>query len=272
MPEPAERESHIAVNNTSLFVKTWTPPADSNAIPILLLHDSLGSTDLWRTFPVKLCAATGRKVIAYDRAGFGRSDAQHELPDHDFVTAEAAVLFPLLCRELGISRCIPFGHSVGGAMALLMAAHHPHLCEAVITESAQAFVEARTIAGIQAAEAGFRRPGGLDRLKKWHGEKAAWVLNAWTQIWLSPEFASWTIRDDLPRITCPVLILHGDRDEYGSDAFPAAIAAGAGGDSELHLLPACGHVPHREQEEHILALIGRFLSRPERIPIPGNRA
>jgi pimeloyl-ACP methyl ester carboxylesterase len=46
---------------------------------------------------------------------------------------------------------VPFGHSVGGAMAVATAARIPDRCAAVITESAQAFVEDRTVAGIRAA-------------------------------------------------------------------------------------------------------------------------
>jgi len=47
------------------------------------------------------------------------------------------------------------------------------------------------------------------------------VLDAWTDVWLSPEFASWTLEPDLPLVTCPVLVIHGDSDEYGSVRFAA---------------------------------------------------
>ncbi|HVK09494.1 MAG TPA: IS110 family transposase [Gemmataceae bacterium] len=47
------------------------------------------------------------------------------------------------------------------------------------------------------------------------------MLDAWTDVWLSPEFASWTLEPDLPLVTCPVLVIHGDSDEYGSVRFAA---------------------------------------------------
>jgi pimeloyl-ACP methyl ester carboxylesterase len=48
--------------------------AEAAKAPLVLMHDSLGSVDLWREFPAQLAAATGREVIAYDRLGFGHSD------------------------------------------------------------------------------------------------------------------------------------------------------------------------------------------------------
>ncbi|NIE88387.1 alpha/beta hydrolase, partial [Burkholderia sp. Tr-860] len=57
-----------------LYAQRWPRPADGAATPpapILMLHDSLGCVALWREFPAELARATGRDVIAYDRAGFG---------------------------------------------------------------------------------------------------------------------------------------------------------------------------------------------------------
>ena len=61
-----------------LFTRTWmpadVPDAARHAGPIVLFHDSLGCVELWRDFPARLGLATRRRVIAYDRLGFGRSD------------------------------------------------------------------------------------------------------------------------------------------------------------------------------------------------------
>src|SRR3546814_17573834 len=66
------------------------------------------------------------------------------------------------------------------------------LFRSLITESAQMYAEEHTLAGIRQAKAAFAQPGQLDRLKKYHGEKAAWVLSAWIDTWLSPGFADWS--------------------------------------------------------------------------------
>ncbi|HBZ05569.1 MAG TPA: alpha/beta hydrolase, partial [Massilia sp.] len=59
---------------------------------------------------------------------------------------------PALQRELDFGRFAAFGHSVGGGMAVHCAARHPEQCLALVTESAQAFVEERTLAGIREAK------------------------------------------------------------------------------------------------------------------------
>ncbi len=253
-------DADIAVPGGVIFTRVWNP-ARSRLAPIILLHDSLGSVDLWREFPAALAQATARPVAAYDRLGFGRSTPRHELPDTDFIREEAEVLFPPLLEGLGISDFLLFGHSVGGPMAITIAAGHPDRCRLVITESAQAFVEERTLAGIQAAKEAFARPKQFARLVKWHGDKAQWVLDAWTRTWLSPARRSWSLDAALARVRCPVLAIHGDGDEYGSEAFPRRITKKVQGPARMELLSACGHVPHRERREEVLRLAAGFIHR-----------
>jgi pimeloyl-ACP methyl ester carboxylesterase len=131
----------------------------------------------------------------------------------------------------------------------------------VISESAQAFVEARTVDGVAAAKAQFAHPRQLARLEKWHGDKARWILDAWFGIWLDPEHADWTLAPDLPAVTCPVLVIHGTDDEFGSDAFPEMIASAAKGPTEQYILDGVGHMPHREKPALFLELVTAFLDR-----------
>lgn len=257
---PSSIDRRIAIRGGDIFVREWHGTAPALA-PLVLLHDSLGSVALWREFPAALAAATGRRVIAYDRLGFGQSSPRIDRPTTRFVDDEATRDFPALADALGLHAYGLFGHSVGGAMALAIAAADPGRCAVVITEAAQAFVESRTLAGIRAAQAGFADPAQFARLTKWHGERAAWVLAAWTEVWLSPAFADWSLDACLGNIRCPVLALHGNTDEFGSAAFPARIVAGVRGPAQQQILDACGHVPHRERAAEVLAAVGSFLAR-----------
>jgi len=254
----------VEVPGGRIFVRRWSPD-HNNGPPLVLLHDALGSVDQWRDFPDALAAATGRQVLAYDRLGFGKSTARVERPSVDFICEEAATFFPAMQRALGMTRFSLFGHSVGGAMAVAIAAAQPAACEAVITEAAQAFVEPRTLAAIRAAKAQFAKPGQFEKLVRWHGERARWVLDAWTQVWLSGDFSAWSLDADLGKVTCPILVIHGDRDEYGSLEFPRRIANGVAGPSELAILAGCGHVPHREESALVLRLACGFLGGRLRI-------
>lgn len=250
----------VEVPGGSVFVRRWDI-GRSEKPPIILLHDSLGSVEQWRDFPDALAKATARDVVAYDRLGFGRSTPRTERPSIDFIREEAETFFPTIRRALGLARFTLFGHSVGGAMALAIASSQHEACKAVVTEAAQAFVEPRTLSGIRAAKSQFSDPEQFERIAKRHGEKARWVLDAWTGVWLSPEFSSWNLDELLGEVRCPVLAIHGEADEYGSDAFPRRITSQVGGPSELAILRECGHVPHRDREEEVLRLTSAFLDR-----------
>ncbi|KGQ18575.1 hydrolase-related protein [Lysobacter dokdonensis DS-58] len=249
-------DTDVASPGGRIFVRRW--PGGNERAPIVLLHDSLGSVEQWRDFPRALADATQRDIIAYDRLGFGRSGAREARPSIGFIDEEALV-FSAIADALGLARFVLFGHSVGGAMALAIAAAETERCEAVVTESAQAFVEARTLEGIRAAKAAFGDDAQFARLAKWHGDKAGWVLDAWTGVWLSTAFAPWSVDAHLPRIACPVLVIHGERDEFGSTAFPERIARGVR-DGRMIVHP-CGHVPHRECPADVLRWVAAFLDR-----------
>mgnify|MGYP002377470624 FL=1 len=226
--------------------------------PIVLLHDSLGCVDTWREFPKALSLRTRRNVVAYDRLGFGRSSARTSLPSKKFVTEEAEIYLPLVLKALSIQKFSLFGHSVGGSIAIVAAARMPELCLNVITESAQAFVEDRTREGIRAAKDNFKNTDVFARLQKYHGANAKWVLDAWTEVWLSKDFANWSLEKDLPKVKCPLLVIHGDKDEFGSKAFPQKISALAGGQSYMKILSNCGHVPHRDATNLVLDFAVEF--------------
>ena len=242
-----------------LFARTWPHQAPTTRPPIVLFHDSLGCVDTWRDFPLVLAETTGHSVVAYDRLGFGRSDARSGTLDRTFIRHEALTTLPALRAALGIDRMILFGHSVGGAMAVAAAAHWQDATVAVITESAQTFVEDRTTAAVRDRRAAFEEAGQIERLARYHGEKARWVLNAWSDTWLATSFATWTLDDDLRRLSCPVLAMHGDRDEYGSRAHLERIAALTPSPTEVVGLEGCGHLPHREQPALVLRAVKAFL-------------
>lgn len=246
-----------------IFHRTWTPAPDGrrrNAeAPIVLFHDSLGCVELWRDFPGRLSAATGRTVIAYDRLGFGRSEPLSALPSLAFIAQEAETGFAAVVDQLGLERFVGFGHSVGGGMAIHCAAAFPAQCEALVTESAQVFAEDRTLESIRIARETFKDTDQLQRLAKYHGPRGKWVLDAWTETWLAPGFAHWNLLDVLPQVKCPVLALHGEDDEYGTVRHPTLIGELCGA-ATVQVLPGVGHVPHRQCADDILLRVREFLA------------
>ena len=252
------KEIFIDVDGGSIFIKKWLPENPQHTAPIVLIHDSLGCVDLWRDFPEQLARSLSCVVIAYDRLGFGRSSINNNRLDVNFVWEEADFYSTHIKRAAEFSSYYLFGHSVGGGMSIGIAAIDKD-CVGVITESAQAFVEDKTIQGIKEAQVLFKRPEQRARLEKWHGNKTNWVLNAWFDTWLSSEFSSWSIESRISQVTCPVLVLHGDKDEYGSNAFPEYIANNVSGESSMVIIENCGHVPHKEKMDEIINHIRLFL-------------
>ena len=247
-------------NKLQIFIKTWTPASPIHSVPIILFHDSLGSVDLWRDFPEKLALCTQRQVIAYDRLGFGHSSAHPNILKNDFVISEAQDVFKQVLEKLKVKQFIAMGHSVGGGMAVASAACYTKRCIGLITMAAQSHVEELTLSGIRKAKAVFAQAGQLDRLKKYHGEKAQWVLDAWTETWLSNSFRHWTLQPYLQKVYCPILVIHGELDEYGSLNQPQQLIDYSQARSKkMYIMQNVHHMPHKEQPEDVLHAIIEFL-------------
>ncbi|MDQ8935113.1 alpha/beta fold hydrolase [Acinetobacter rudis] len=259
-------EEFISFQSQQIYLKHFFADKSSSQLdtidksPIILLHESLGSVALWKQFPQTLANATGREVIAYDRIGFGLSSDCNEQLEHDFVWAEAQGAFKAIVDACELKQFIVLGHSVGGGMALSIAAAYPSQCLAVISISAQAKVEQLTLDGISAAKENFKAPELFQRLAKYHGEKTQWVLDAWTETWLAPAFATWHLSHVLNQIYCPVQVIHGDIDQYATQSQPEQIASQVKGEVQLCILEECGHFPHQEKTAEVVQFVQHFVS------------
>lgn len=251
-------EFKVEVPGGKIYARKWLPLETLSDIPLVLLHDSLGCVDLWRDFPEILAKNLSLNVIAYDRLGFGKSDARSELPSLNFIEEESIKYFPVIKSGMSISEYILFGHSVGGGMSINIASRDND-CKGVVTVASQAYVEELTVRGIEKTKMKFGQPGQIGRLEKWHAKKAKWVLQAWTDIWMSPLFSGWSLDDCIGNVLCPVLAIHGDKDEYGSRAFAEFIAGRAGGISEMLIIEDCGHLPHKEKADEVISAVRNFL-------------
>lgn len=88
------------------------------------LHHGVGSTRAWDAFVP--AAAGGRRAIAYDRRGFGRSAHGRRLTPTMF-DEDVEDLRGMLA-ERGAAPAHLIGHSDGGTVALLLAARAPEWC------------------------------------------------------------------------------------------------------------------------------------------------
>ncbi len=231
-------------------------PGDPARAPLLLLHEGLGSVGLWRGFPERIAAATGRRAVAYSRLGHGRSDPPPAPRTTRFMHEEAATVLPELCAALGVDRPVLVGHSDGASIALLYAAASP--ASGLVVIAPHVFVEEPGLREIAAAARRYRDGDLRTRLARHHRDPDVTFRN-WNEVWLDPAFRAWDLRPELPAISCPVLAVQGTADPYGSPAHVVAVRDAALGPVQVMLLDG-GHAPHLEHADAVADAVVRFLA------------
>jgi pimeloyl-ACP methyl ester carboxylesterase len=230
----------------------------TNGTTLVFLHEGLGSVGQWRDFPSLLCERTGLPALVYDRWGYGKSDPFTLPRPASYLHDEALAGLPDVLDECGIGRAILVGHSDGGSIALIFASTRPERVRAVITEAAHVFVESVTLEGIRDAVKVYASTDLGKRLERYHGDKTDLVFHGWADTWLSPEFRDWNIEEFLPGVRCPVLVIQGIDDRYGTPAQVSAIERQVSGPASS-LLIRCGHIPHAEAQAQVLEGMARFI-------------
>ena len=194
----------------------WGAAFNPKLPTVILLHDGLGAIASWRTLPQQLARVLNVNPLAYDRHGYGRSQPREAFGAR-FMEAEVAPLLEL-ADHLELARPFLVGHSDGGSIALLYAARHPGRVGAVVTEAAHAFVEPETQQGIRGLVSLQRAGKTPSWLYKLHGERGDDVLRAWSDHWLGGVHARWNMLDQLEGVGCPLRVIQGDGDEFGTQA------------------------------------------------------
>ena len=96
-----------------------------------------------------------------------------------------------------------------------------------------------------------------DRMARYHRDPDA-AFYGWNDVWLDPEFRAWDISDSVARSECPILLIQGERDQYGTMAQLDAIEQRARGPiTRVHL--DCQHSPPTELPSETVAVIKEFL-------------
>jgi len=221
---------------------------------LALLHEGLGSVGLWRDFPARLNAATGRRVVAFSRFGHGRSEPPPRPRTPAFFHEEALDVLPEVLEQLGAPEPILVGHSDGASIALIHAGHHPVAGIALLAP--HILVEDVTVAAIRETRDQYGDGGLRERLARHHDDVDA-AFRGWCDVWLDPAFLDWNLEADAERVTCPVLLIQGVDDPYGTLEQLDRIQARVRGPVTRLELPG-GHSPHLEAPDEVLAAIAAF--------------
>ncbi len=254
---------HITVQNRSLEVQRIFNRLPSGRIPgapeLVFLHEGLGSVSHWKDFPARVCEATGCPVTVYSRYGSGSSALLTEPRPVRYMHDEALAVLPDLLAQLQIENPILIGHSDGASIAIIYAGAHDHV-RGLVLLAPHVFVEDLSVASIAEAKVQFETTDLPEKLARHHRD-AAKTFWGWNEIWLHPEFRNWNIEEYLPQIACPVLVIQGVDDQYGTMAQVEAIKRQVAGKVEVVALENCRHSPQRDQPEAALEAIRKFVSR-----------
>ncbi|MCM2253425.1 MAG: alpha/beta hydrolase [Ramlibacter sp.] len=249
------------VNGVRLEVQRLAGGRGASRAPIVFLHEGLGSVSMWRDWPASVCAAAGREGFVYSRRGYGKSDPTPDVRGAgrlgpDYMHREALEVLPGLLRALGLQVPVLLGHSDGGTIALIYAARFP--VSACVVMAPHVIVEDLSVRSISEARTAYQSNDLRGRLARYHADvdTAFWQ---WNDIWLSPEFRDFDIREECRRIQAPVLAIQGEDDPYGTlrqieDIQPTR------GPISRQVLPQCGHSPHRDQPDKTRQFVTEFLA------------
>jgi pimeloyl-ACP methyl ester carboxylesterase len=182
--------------------------------------------------------AGGRRLLAYDRRGFG-SSSRDAIFDAGLFDRDAGDLAGLL-EALAAAPAHLVGHSDGATVALVAAYRYPEVVASVTAVAGHVRLDPATREALR----GFDPPSTP--------EEAAWY-ELWTR-----GLDEWDIEERLAEIRCPVLVVHDRRDPLSPPEHAEAMLRAPA--ARISWYDTGTHVPHRvdrarferELEAHLL--------------------
>lgn len=265
MNAPWAASGFLSAGGKSLEYGCWGPPP-AHAPTLVLLHEGLGCTRLWRDFPEQLAEVTGLGVFAYSRAGYGHSDKADLPRPLDYMTREATDFLPEVLDVIGVSSAVLVGHSDGATIAAIYASSVSDRrlrgpvsgpLRGLVLMAPHFFTEPMGLKEIAAAKSVYETEDLKDKMARYHADPDN-TFRGWNDSWLHPDFASWNVSEVIDGIRVPVLAIQGEDDQYGTLAQIEEIEKRCNAPVTALILERCRHSPFLEQAERVLAECERF--------------
>ncbi|MFF2506640.1 alpha/beta fold hydrolase [Streptomyces sp. NPDC058067] len=245
--------------------------------PLLLCLHGIGSSSA--AFAPQLAELSAyARVVAWDAPGYAKSaDPEGPLDLDGFADAAAGVI-----RSYG-SRAHVLGVSWGGVIALRLAARHPDLVESLIVADSSpgsgtdpAKAKGMRARATELAEVGPRAFAEQRGPRLVSGEAPAELVERVIETMASSvrlpgygyaaeSMASADLRDELPAIAAPALVLCGDKDQVTGIEASQVIAGGLHKTAYV-IVKDAGHLANQEQPGRFNAWVLSHLRITARIP------
>jgi len=241
----------------------WLREGEAGRLPVVLLHGFAADLNSWRGLFAG--ASLGRPILALDLPGHGNSP--RIVPEN---IDEIAVAVEATLESLGVSACLLVGHSLGGAVATVLAA--------------RGIVDVHSLLLISSGGLGPQINGAF--IKGLVGAKSEASIVPWLKLLVADEnhltkpfinatvaqaadtelrntqeaigarfFADGTqtfeVRSSIAALAMPVRLIFGAEDRV----IPVAHAHGLPGKVGVHIFAGCGHMPQIEERAAVLQIL-----------------
>jgi pimeloyl-ACP methyl ester carboxylesterase len=239
--------------------------------PLVLVHGAVSDCRVWRRQLGSL--SDELTVVAWDAPGCGSSsDPPDSYRLSDYADALAAFI-----AALGLERPYVLGHSFGGALILELFRRHRGIPAALIVVGGyagwagslpRADVERRLRFALEAAD---RLPGGFeprsmpglfsDAMPLQTADELATIMSEIRPVatrTMAQALAEADLREVLPTVDVPTLLLYGDADERSPLSVAEELHRSIS-ESRLVVLPGAGHECYLEFPERFDSAVRGFL-------------
>jgi pimeloyl-ACP methyl ester carboxylesterase len=259
---------YITVDETAVHFVHSGPTTLPDVVPplplgrlFLLIHAAGSNAGMWRRQTEGLAAA--HSIVTPDLPGHGRSGGLDGLPTID-AYAEFVERF---VERLRLRPFVAVGRSMGGAIAMTLAARRPALLQGlVLVCTAPRFRFAPEALAAHRDVVGGRLPQQFTTETFSPATDVQLMREAWMeQVKTDPRVRltdilacqAFDARDLLPRITVPTLVIAGCDDQVTPVALVEELARGIAG-ARLEVIERAGHQLPLEQAERVNRLVSDF--------------
>ncbi|MBI5220860.1 MAG: alpha/beta hydrolase [Candidatus Liptonbacteria bacterium] len=243
-------------------------PGEPAGIPVIFLHGWRLQAAVWFPLIQSLLAvspsnpATNRfAYYALDLPGFGKSAP----PARTFTLQDYCDVVREFCEKLDLRGVYLVGHSFGGRVAIKLAATHSDLVHKLVLADSAGIRIGQTRRNILGLIAKILKPLFRPHSMQHVRHALYWLIGAGDYL-ATPELQQTFVRvieedltNYLPDISCPTLILWGDRDTETPLSAGQQMAAMIP-QATLSVLPCAGHASFLDQPEKFRDLLLEFIT------------